>query len=179
MLLLLSEIFSCDESNISLFIDFSKLKSPKFESEDGAGFLPLNPSSSVRPSTAFRRVREAVWRGDSSSVRFMSEPPRAARVAHEPMYNEIINCRCNAKPFINLIPEAMIKYFIYCRKSSEDEERQVLSIEPQLHELREYANQNGLFIVREYYESKTAKEPGREIFNEMLGEIEKGSASGI
>ena len=89
------------------------------------------------------------------------------------------NCRCNAKPFINLIPEAMIKYFIYCRKSSEDEERQVLSIEAQLTELREYAKQNDLFIVREYYESKTAKEPGRLVFNEMLGEIEKGSASGI
>ena len=73
----------------------------------------------------------------------------------------------------------MIKYFIYCRKSSEDEERQVLSIEAQLHELREYAKQNGLFVVREYYESKTAKEPGREVFNEMLGEIEKGSGSGI
>ena len=73
----------------------------------------------------------------------------------------------------------MIKYFIYCRKSSEDEERQVLSIEAQLTELREFAKLNGLFVVREYYESKTAKEPGREVFNEMLGEIEKGSATGI
>ena len=73
----------------------------------------------------------------------------------------------------------MIKYFIYCRKSSEDEERQVLSIEAQLHELREYAKQQNLFVVKEFYESKTAKEPGREVFNEMLGEIEKGSASGI
>lgn len=73
----------------------------------------------------------------------------------------------------------MIKYFIYCRKSSEDEERQVLSIEAQLTELREYAKQNNLFVEKEFYESKTAKEPGREVFNEMLGEIEKGSASGI
>ena len=73
----------------------------------------------------------------------------------------------------------MIKYFIYCRKSSEDEERQVLSIEAQLAELREFAKQNGLFIVREYTESKTAKEPGREIFNQMLSEIEKGNAEGI
>src|SRR3989338_8087318 len=73
----------------------------------------------------------------------------------------------------------MTKYFIYCRKSSEDDERQILSIEAQLTELREYAKQQGLFIVREYYESKTAKEPGREVFNEMLGEIEKGIASGI
>jgi DNA invertase Pin-like site-specific DNA recombinase len=35
------------------------------------------------------------------------------------------------------------------------------------------AKQNGLFIVREYIESKTAKEPGREIFNQMLLENEK------
>ena len=73
----------------------------------------------------------------------------------------------------------MIKYFIYCRKSSEDEERQVLSIEAQLAELREFAKQNNLFIIREYTESKTAKEPGREIFNQMLSEIEKGNAEGI
>src|SRR3990167_3767182 len=95
------------------------------------------------------------------------------------MYNEITNCRCKCNAFINLIPEAMIKYFIYCRKSSEDEERQVLSIEAQLTELREFAKQNNLFVVKEYYESKTAKEPGREIFNEMLGEMEKGNAQGI
>ncbi len=73
----------------------------------------------------------------------------------------------------------MIKYFIYCRKSSEDDERQALSIEAQLQELRDFAKQNSLFVVKEYYESKTAKEPGREIFNEMLGEIEKGVAQGI
>ena len=73
----------------------------------------------------------------------------------------------------------MTNYFIYCRKSSEDEERQVLSIEAQLIELRDSAKQQNLFVVREFYESKTAKEPGREIFNEMLGEIEKGTAQGI
>jgi len=73
----------------------------------------------------------------------------------------------------------MIKYFIYCRKSSEDEERQILSIEAQLTELREFAKQNNLFVVKEYYESKTAKEPGREVFNFMMSEIEKGNTSGI
>ena len=73
----------------------------------------------------------------------------------------------------------MIKYFIYCRKSTEDEERQILSIEAQLAELREFAKQNNLFVVREFYESKSAKEPGREVFNFMMGEIEKGNASGI
>ncbi len=65
----------------------------------------------------------------------------------------------------------MIKYFIYCRKSSEEEERQILSIEAQLTELREYAHKEGLFVVREFTESQTAKEPGRPIFNQMLSEI--------
>src|SRR3989344_1181256 len=73
----------------------------------------------------------------------------------------------------------MVKYFIYCRKSSEDEERQILSIEAQLQELRDFAKQNNLFVAKEFYESKTAKEPGREVFNSMVSEIEKGTASGI
>ena len=73
----------------------------------------------------------------------------------------------------------MEKYFIYCRKSSEDEERQILSIEAQLQELRDFARNNNLFVVREFTESRTAKEPGRPIFNQMLLELEKGNASGI
>ena len=57
----------------------------------------------------------------------------------------------------------MIKYFIYCRKSSEDEERQVLSIEAQLTELREFAKQNSLFVVKEFYDEleKVASEINR------------------
>ena len=73
----------------------------------------------------------------------------------------------------------MLKYFIYCRKSSEEEERQILSIEAQLQELRDYAKQNNLFITKEFSESKTAKEPGRPIFNQMLSEMEEGKAEGI
>jgi site-specific DNA recombinase len=72
-----------------------------------------------------------------------------------------------------------MKYFIYCRKSSEDEERQALSIESQLQELRQYASKNKLTIVQEFTESKSAKKPGRELFNQMLEEIETGKADGI
>ncbi len=73
----------------------------------------------------------------------------------------------------------MIRYVIYCRKSSEHEERQVLSIEAQLTELREYARQQNLIVIREYTESQSAKEPGRPVFNEMLGDLEGGLADGI
>ena len=73
----------------------------------------------------------------------------------------------------------MLKYFIYCRKSTESEERQTLSIEAQLIELREYARQNNLFVVREFTETQTAKELGRPVFNKMLAQIEEGRASGI
>ena len=72
-----------------------------------------------------------------------------------------------------------MRYIIYARKSTESEERQVLSIESQLAELREFAKKEGLNIVREFVESKTAKEPGREIFNEMIASIEKNQAEGI
>ena len=37
----------------------------------------------------------------------------------------------------------MIKYFAYCRKSTNEADRQVLSIEAQINELKEYANYTG------------------------------------
>jgi len=36
-----------------------------------------------------------------------------------------------------------MKYFIYCRKSTDSGERQVLSIEAQLAELKEFADKRG------------------------------------
>ena len=65
------------------------------------------------------------------------------------------------------------KFFLYARKSTDEPERQVLSIEAQIFKLKEYARKENLQIVREFVESKTAKEPGREIFNEMVAGIEK------
>ena len=72
-----------------------------------------------------------------------------------------------------------MKYFIYCRKSTDSEERQFLSIEPQLAELKEFAAKEKLEIVASLCEAKTAKEPGRKIFGKMLDRICAGEASGI
>ena len=71
------------------------------------------------------------------------------------------------------------KFFIYCRKSTESEDRQILSLDAQLSELNAIARKNGISIVGTFTESKSAKEPGREIFNAMLRRIEKGEANGI
>lgn len=71
-----------------------------------------------------------------------------------------------------------MKYFLYCRKSSEEEERQALSIESQIQELREFAHKESFKVVREYTEAKSAKTPGRGIFNQMLEAIENSEAKG-
>ena len=65
-----------------------------------------------------------------------------------------------------------MKYFLYVRKSTEDEERQVMSIEAQLAELAEFAKRENIEIAETYIESKSAKKPGREIFNKMIGAIQ-------
>lgn len=72
-----------------------------------------------------------------------------------------------------------LKYFIYARKSTESEDRQIHSIDDQFIRLRELAKLEGLEIVQEFYESKSAKEPGRKQFNMMLEQIHKGKAHGI
>ena len=53
------------------------------------------------------------------------------------------------------------KYFIYARKSTDVEDKQVLSIEAQLVELRAYAKNENLQIVDELVEKQSAKTPGR------------------
>ncbi len=73
----------------------------------------------------------------------------------------------------------MNKYFLYARKSTDEEDRQMLSIESQIHELREFAKKDNLDIAEEFTEAKTAKEPGRPIFSYVIKQIESGLASGI
>ena len=67
------------------------------------------------------------------------------------------------------------KYFLYARKSTEDEERQVMSIEAQLVELEEYAKREKIEIVERFIESKSAKKPGRDVFNEIIAKINQNN----
>jgi DNA invertase Pin-like site-specific DNA recombinase len=71
------------------------------------------------------------------------------------------------------------KFFIYARKSTDSEDKQVRSIQDQIAELKELAKKENLEIVDILVEKQTAKKPGRPVFAEMLKRIEAGEASGI
>ena len=73
----------------------------------------------------------------------------------------------------------MSHFFLYARKSTDVEDKQILSIDAQTNELREFAAREGLNVVEELIEKQSAKIPGRPIFNAMLERIEAGEADGI
>ena len=71
------------------------------------------------------------------------------------------------------------RYIIYVRKSTDVEDKQILSVEAQIVELKKYAQDNGLFIVDTVVEKQSAKKPGRKKFNNTMRRVEAGEANGI
>lgn len=70
---------------------------------------------------------------------------------------------------------------IYCRKSTEDKERQILSLDDQLHEAKKILKSRSLkSVAPPFVEEKSGKESGvRVAFYEMLKLIESGAANTI
>src|SRR5438045_1483728 len=73
----------------------------------------------------------------------------------------------------------MAKYVIYARKSTESEDRQVLSIESQIREVRRLAQVHGVSVSEVMSESRSAKEPGRPIFGELMRRVQRGEVTGV
>jgi DNA invertase Pin-like site-specific DNA recombinase len=73
-----------------------------------------------------------------------------------------------------------VKYCLYARKSTEQEDKQVLSIDSQVKEMEKMAATENLEIVVTKKESHSAKEAGqRPVFNEIVEELKQGKFNGI
>ncbi|GHT82029.1 hypothetical protein FACS1894125_3980 [Actinomycetota bacterium] len=72
------------------------------------------------------------------------------------------------------------RYYLYARKSTDAEDKQIHSIDDQLTVLRDYAKQHNLNIVEEFIEKRSAKKPdNRPIFAKMVENIKSGHANAI
>lgn len=68
--------------------------------------------------------------------------------------------------------KVVLKYCLYARKSTESEERQILSIDSQISEMLQLAEREGLEIVEIRKESHSAKDSGqRPVFKSLIDDV--------
>lgn len=72
-----------------------------------------------------------------------------------------------------------VQFAIYCRKSTDTEDKQVLSLESQEYELKELAKRESLDVAIVLTEKASAKAPGRPVFNQLLHMLTTGVIGGI
>ncbi len=78
------------------------------------------------------------------------------------------------------VEQSQMKYCLYARKSTEAEEKQALSIDSQIKEMKQIAERENLTIVDIRKESHSAKESGqRPVFEEIVKDIDTGIFNGI
>ncbi len=74
----------------------------------------------------------------------------------------------------------VMRYMMYCRKSSESDERQIQSLPDQITNLKSLVTQKGIELTGEpLQEQRTAKIPGRPVFGKLIQLIEDGEINGI
>lgn len=78
------------------------------------------------------------------------------------------------------VEQSQMKYCLYARKSTEAEEKQALSIDSQIKEMKQIAERENITIVEIRKESHSAKESGqRPVFEEIVKDIDTGIFNGI
>ena len=70
-------------------------------------------------------------------------------------------------------------HVIYARKSTESDDRQVLSIDSQVQELKLLALRRGLEVTEILTEARSAKAPGRIVFGQLMNRIAKGEVGAV
>lgn len=72
------------------------------------------------------------------------------------------------------------RYILYCRRSTDEKDKQVYSLPDQYKECKEYADEHDLIIAKVIQEKESAKESGtRPKFREMMNLLEAGRYDGI
>lgn len=79
------------------------------------------------------------------------------------------------------VDRTKLRYVLYARKSSEDDSKQLRTVDDQIKECVALAERNGVKIVRPYLrEARSAKTPdNRPIFTQMLKDVRSGKYDGI
>ncbi len=79
------------------------------------------------------------------------------------------------------IPESIknLKFDVYLRRSSDDNDHQVASIDQQKNFILKLTEENNLKVDQIFEESMSAKQPGRPIFNQLIKRVEEGIINGI
>lgn len=130
-------------------------------------------ASSSPPMLIGTPCRQTISTGCYPLVRFARPPPVA-------YYRSLLCPVPEGRRDLGDIFSTHMRYFIYCRKSSEGEERQVLSLASQQEALaKAFGDNTDIEIVGVFEEAKSAKTPGRPLFGQMLKRIEAGEADGI
>src|SRR3989344_1611362 len=117
--------------------------------------------------------------------------PRASRALWTPRRGCVIHCVCMTQtafkaPLGGIMRQAAkpepikVRYCLYARKSTEEEDKQALSIESQVREMTTLAVREGLEIVEIKRESHASKEVGqRPVYNQLLDDLRCGKFNGI
>ncbi len=78
------------------------------------------------------------------------------------------------------VKTALVEYCLYARKSSEDDERQALSIDSQIKEMAIQGEAQGLRVTEIRRESHSAKQSGqRPVFEQLIADVRRGLFTGI
>jgi DNA invertase Pin-like site-specific DNA recombinase len=87
----------------------------------------------------------------------------------------------NGRPVEGAVAKTIrVEYCLYARKSSEDDERQALSIDSQIKEMAVQSETQGLRVTEIRKESHSAKQSGqRPVFKQLIADVRRGLFTGI